>query len=107
MDVGRTLAAAALAGAAALPLTAAVSWSDAPDVAPAPERPAQEPVAQPAETVPAPPEARPVESRPALPDVRPAEPRTDGRGQVSQRPVGAPETGGGPEEAGFGPAWLG
>ncbi|WP_170301461.1 Tat pathway signal sequence domain protein [Saccharopolyspora hirsuta] len=78
MKLGRTFAAAALLGAAALPLTAAVSWADEPNAVPAPQ-----------------------ESKPA------AEPeKADGRGQVSQRPVGTPETGGGPEES-FGPAAFG
>ncbi|MCI2418198.1 hypothetical protein MOQ72_12235 [Saccharopolyspora sp. K220] len=107
MKLGRTCAAAALLGAAALPLAAPISWADGTDAQPpaAAQQPAPpETRPAPGETRPAPPEARPVPSQ--RPDVaRPtAEPT---RGQVSQRPVGAPQTGGGPEESGINPVAVG
>ncbi|TDD42012.1 hypothetical protein [Saccharopolyspora elongata] len=107
MKLGRTCAAAALLGAAALPLAAPVSWADGPGTAPvreqqAPDAPRAE---QPKESAPAVPvpeatQAVPKESTPAVP-----KPATGD--QVRQRPVGAPETGGGPVESGFDPAVLG
>ncbi|MDA3645046.1 hypothetical protein LZ318_27660 [Saccharopolyspora indica] len=104
MKLGRTVAAAALLGATALPLTAAVGWADEPKTAPVAEE--QKPVA-PApvdEKTPAPEQSRPVE--PPKEGATPEAVR-EKTAQVSERPVGAPETGGGPVESGFGPAALG
>lgn len=102
MKLGRTCAAAALLGAAALPLVAPVSWADDAGAAPAPAQqrtePPSTPGAQPAEPTQVAPEPTPG-ARPAAQS--PQEP------QVRQRPVGAPETGGGPVESGFDPAVLG
>lgn len=96
MKLARTCVAAALLGVATLPLTAAVSWADGQDDAPSPAvtEPAEQPTAEPA------PEER--TQAPAA-TVAPSE----APGQVSQRPVGAPDTGGGPVERGIDPAALG
>lgn len=101
MKLGRTVAAAALLGATALPLTAAVGWADEK---PAPVADEQQKYPSPVDQkTPAPEQSRPVEPKPeATPEaVR------EKLGQVSERPVGAPETGGGPVESGFGPAAFG
>jgi hypothetical protein len=98
MKLGRTCVAAALFGAAALPLAAPISWADAPGVAP----PA--PVAQPVQQTEAPlppPDAPPVEIS------KPEPSRRVESGQVSQRPAGAPETGGGEAESGIDPVAVG
>ncbi|MGP4016965.1 hypothetical protein [Saccharopolyspora sp. 5N708] len=100
MKLGRTCAAAALLGAAALPLAAPISWADAQPPVSAP----QPPEARPAPVQP--PTAEQPSARPAPPQQRPL-PTERPRGQVSQRPVGAPETGGGPEESGINPVAVG
>ncbi|MEV0700974.1 hypothetical protein AB0I53_24100 [Saccharopolyspora sp. NPDC050389] len=109
MKLGRTCAAAALLGAAALPLAAPISWADEAGTAPVREQQAPEATRaeQPKESTPAAPvpeatrSEQPKESTPAAPV-----PEVSGD-QVRQRPVGAPETGGGPVESGFDPAVLG
>ncbi|MGW3469184.1 hypothetical protein ACWDKQ_12115 [Saccharopolyspora sp. NPDC000995] len=104
MKLGRTCAAAALLGAAALPLVAPVSWADDAGAAPAVAQQRTEPRPEPT------PGARPAEPTQAVaqstPGARPAE-QSPQEPQVRQRPVGAPETGGGPVESGFDPAVLG
>ncbi|WP_223838454.1 hypothetical protein [Saccharopolyspora pogona] len=106
MKLGRTCAAAALLGAAALPLVAPVSWADDPGAAPAVAQQRPESRPEPTST----PGARPAEPTQAVPQstpgARPAE-QSPQEPQVRQRPVGAPETGGGPVESGFDAAVLG
>ncbi|MEV6233398.1 hypothetical protein AB0L88_36585 [Saccharopolyspora shandongensis] len=109
MKLGRTCAAAALLGAAALPLAAPVSWADGPGTAPvreqqAPEAPRAE---QPRESAPVEPRQETTPAAPVPRESTPAVPKPATGDQVRQRPVGAPETGGGPVESGFDPAVLG
>ncbi|NIJ14408.1 hypothetical protein FHU38_004809 [Saccharomonospora amisosensis] len=99
MKLGRACAAATLLGALTLPLTATVAWADGQGTGPtssptqdqreAPSREQTEPTATEA---PAEPSAAVGEPREAKPIAEPEQ-----RGQVSERPVGAAETGGGPE----------
>lgn len=108
MKLGRTCAAAAMLGALALPMTAGVSSADT-----ASER-QQDESSQRAEreaggtrasdATPEPGEADAAESRRALDEQR--EPAEQRRGQVDERPVGAPDTGGGPVEWDSTPAYV-
>lgn len=101
MKLGRACAAATLLGALTLPLTATVAWADEqggtrPTSAPTQdqrESPSREPVAEPTAT------EAPADQPTAVGEPQEAKPtaKPEQRGQVSLRPVGAAETGGGPE----------
>ncbi|MFC4853005.1 hypothetical protein [Actinophytocola glycyrrhizae] len=93
MKLGRACAAGAVLWAVALPLTAGTALADQ-EPAPVAEQPsAADPTAAPADT--APPSALPDDPGPVTVSVPPPD------AQVSVRPEGAPETGGGPEETGI------
>lgn len=99
MKLGRACAAGAVLWAVALPLTAGTALADQ-EPAPVAEQPsAADPTAAPADA--APPSAVPDGRAPATDTAPPRD------GQVSVRPEGAPETGGGPEGTGIGLAVTG
>ncbi|GAA1233312.1 hypothetical protein GCM10009676_15800 [Prauserella halophila] len=126
MKLGRTLAATAVLGALALPMTTAVGWADTaesstaepPRSAPAASEPQERPTEQA-------PQERPSEQAPQeRPSERPTERKDldDGRQrqaedsprttvpmerQVTERPVGAPETGGDPAGWDATPVYVG
>ncbi|MEU3269296.1 hypothetical protein ABZ639_00535 [Saccharomonospora sp. NPDC006951] len=98
MKLGRTCAAVAVLAATTLPLTAAVGWADesAQPSRPAPTEEAEE-SARPVPTEPPADAGAPTgEPTATRAEQAPSEARPVPEGQVSQRPEGAPETGGGP-----------
>lgn len=104
MKIGRICAAAAVLGMLALPLTATVSWADT--AARENQRPGTNEEAQVSERQRAAAEeqrARRAEDGERSADATDAAER---RRQVSQRPAGAPDTGGGPAEWNATPAYA-
>lgn len=89
MKLGRAIAAGAVLWAVALPFTAGTALADDEPSAPVATTPAP-----PAPDQAAPPSAVPEAPREATPDDAPGDP------QVTMRPEGAPETGGGPADSG-------
>ncbi|WP_156365216.1 Tat pathway signal sequence domain protein [Sciscionella sediminilitoris] len=108
MKLGRTCAAAALLGISALPLTAAISWAD---TTPSPRPGASSQPAEQQPKVAAQPDVPKTSAAPAPAKTRqePAQSRQGARvekRQVTQRPAGAPDTGGGPAEWNATPVYL-